>query len=80
MNFAAVDEYRNVPAGIYRLVVLPAGAPGAASASLFTSPQMNLSPGSVRSIVLLDRYTPEREAGGGAVQAIVENEGQPTLD
>ena len=73
--FGTVEGYRNVPAGAYSLMVLPAGAPGMASASLFTSPQMNLPSGSVRTVILLDRSKAERQGGAGMVQAIVNDDG-----
>ncbi|HXE08108.1 MAG TPA: DUF4397 domain-containing protein [Acidobacteriaceae bacterium] len=54
LAFGSNTGYRNLPAGDYSLVALPAGlAPGSA-APLFTSSQMAYPAGSARTVVLVD--------------------------
>lgn len=74
MVFGAVDGYKNVPAGNYSLTVMPAGSTPGSAPAVLTSPQMTFAPGSVRTIVLLDRPSGVRLGTPQAVQAIVNEE------
>ncbi len=67
LAFGANTGYRNLPAGNYSLVALPAGAAPGAAAPLFTGSQTPYPAGSARTVVLIDdRFaTPS-----GEVQAI----------
>jgi len=54
--FGANTGYLNIPSGTYTLFVVPTGtAPVSPTAATYTSPQVNYSAGSARTIILIDQ-------------------------
>jgi len=57
--FGANTGYLNVPNGAYSLVMLPAGTvPPTPSLAIYSGPQVTYSPGSARTIILIDQQQP----------------------
>jgi len=68
LSFGSNTGYRNLPAGAYSLVALPAGASPADATPIFTGSQAVYLAGSARTILLID-------SSGGGVSA---DAGSPT--
>jgi hypothetical protein len=54
--FGANTGYLNIPTGTYTTVMVPTGTPISATAAAYTGPQVNYSPSSARTIILIDQH------------------------
>jgi hypothetical protein len=64
LSFGSNTGYRNLPAGTYSLVALPAGASPAVATPLFTGSQTVYPAGSARTILLIDAPSAMRTLSG----------------
>jgi hypothetical protein len=64
LSFGSNTGYRNLPAGTYSLVAMPAGASPAVATPLFTGSQTVYPAGSARTILLIDAPSAMRTLSG----------------
>ncbi len=77
-GFGANTGYMNLPAGVYTLMLMPAGvAPSDGSAALYTGARVIYGSGAADTIVLIDEQRPEAQPG---MQAIIAPDYTPVTE